>query len=74
MSYSSENKRPGWVEPGDRIEELELCSIRVRTQQEGTAGRISLLWVNPQTHHPILDSGVIPEQRWGVDATCGVTA
>ena len=52
MSYPSENKKPGWVELGDRKEELELFSIRVRTQQEGTAGRISLLCVNPQTHHP----------------------
>lgn len=52
MSYPSENKKPGLVELGDRKEELELFSIRVRTQQEGTAGRISLLCVNPQTHHP----------------------
>ena len=40
------------MELGDRKEELKLFSIRVRTQQKGTAGRISLWCVNPQTQHP----------------------
>ena len=47
VSHSNENKGAGWVELGDSKEELELPSLRVRTQQGRDSEGPASLCVDP---------------------------